>query len=438
MSGLYDYRGTEFLAPDEIRKVQERLFRKHLEFLLANSPYYRRTLRGFDCGTASLELGNITSLPFTDKTLFSEFNDDFLAVPMSRIVDIVLSSGTTGNPARVMYTENDLQRLAYNEEISFLGCGLTPEDIVLLTCTIDRCFIAGLAYFSGARSLGAAVIRNGLSSLESHLDIIRRIRPTVLIGVPTLLLKLGRYLLSRDVDPREMGVSKLICIGEPVRDRALALLKVGESIEEIWGAKAYSTYASSETITSFCECSCRQGGHLHPELAIVEIVDEKGRVLPTGETGEVVVTPLHIEGMPLLRYRTGDVSFLLDDRCGCGRNSPRLGPILGRKNQMIKFLGTTIYPNAIYAVLDEITGITEYCVEVSSNYDLSDIVKVYVSGNDTMCSSGIISERLQARLRVRPEVVVASGEEIRKMIFPGNSRKINHFVDRRTSDVNMP
>jgi phenylacetate-CoA ligase len=170
----------------------------------------------------------------------------------------------------------------------------------------------------------------------------------------------------------------------------------------------------------------------------VEIADEQGRVLSSGETGEVVITPLNIEGMPLLRYKTGDVSFLLDDECGCGRQSPRLGPILGRKKQMIKFLGTTLYPNSIYAVLDEIPGISEYCVEVTSSFDLSDIVKVYVAGNDTLCSSGIISERLQARLRVRPEVVRASEEEIRKMIFPGNSRKINHFVDRRTSDVNMP
>jgi phenylacetate-CoA ligase len=437
MIELYDYRGTEFLSVAEISNVQDKLFRKHLEYLALNSPYYRRILAGSGAGRGVVKLADITSLPFTDKTMFSEHNDDFLAVPMSRIVDIVLSSGTTGSPAKVMYTENDLKRLAYNEEISFLGCGLTPDDIVLLTCTMDRCFIAGLAYFSGARSLGAAVIRNGLCSFESHLDIIRRIGPTALIGVPTLLLKLGRYLRSRDIDPRETGVAKLICIGEPIRDKTLSLLKVGENIEEVWGAKAFSTYASSETITSFCECSCRQGGHLHPELAIVEIIDEQGRVLSAGETGEVVITPLNIEGMPFLRYKTGDVSFLMEDRCGCGRHSPRLGPILGRKKQMIKFLGTTLYPNAIYSVLEEIPGISEYCVEVISNFDLSDIVKVYVSGNDTVCSSGIISERLQARLRVRPEVVITGEEEIRKLIFPGNSRKVNHFVDRRTPNVNM-
>jgi phenylacetate-CoA ligase len=435
MTALDKYRGTEYLKASEIRKVQEDLFRTHLDYLAGNSPYYSRLLGG---NRISAGLDGISSLPFTDKVAFSECNDEFLAVPMSGIVDIVLSSGTTGSPAKVMYTENDLKRLAYNEEISFEGCGMTPDDIVLLTCTIDRCFIAGLAYFSGARSIGAAVIRNGLSSFESHLDIIRRLRPTVLVGVPTLLLKLGRFLLSRGLDPKDTEVDKLICIGEPIRDRNLSFLKVGEDIEGIWGAKAFSTYASSETITSFCECSSHQGGHLHPELAIVEIADDNGRVLQSGEPGEVVITPLNIEGMPLLRYRTGDVSFLVEGDCGCGRRSPRLGPILGRKRQMIKFLGTTLFPNAIYTLLDDMPEISEYCVEVTSDYDLSDMVRVYVSGKAGACSSGIISERLQARLRVRPEVVVAGEEEIRKMICPDNSRKINRFSDRRKPNVNMP
>ena len=131
---------------------------------------------------------------------------------------------------------------------------------------------------------------------------------------------------------------------------------MGENLEEVWGAKIYSTYASSETITSFCECTAQRGGHLHPDLAVVEIVNEQGEVLAPGETGEVVVTPLQIEGMPLLRFRTGDISFMVDEPCACGRFSPRLGPILGRKKQMIKFRGTTLYPNSLYAVLDSFPG----------------------------------------------------------------------------------
>jgi phenylacetate-CoA ligase len=434
MTWFEQYRGAEFLPCSEIRKVQEDLFRKHLDYLASNSPYYRRLFSG---AVPCMGLSDIATLPFTDKTAFSEYNNDFQAAPMSQIVDIVLSSGTTGPSAKVMYTENDLKRLAYNEEISFSGCGMTKDDIALLTCTIDRCFIAGLAYFYGAKSVGAAAIRNGLNSLESHTDIILRLNPTVIVGVPTLILKLGRFLMSRGVNPQSTAVEKLICIGEPIRDRSMALLKVGSMIEELWGAKAFSTYASSETITSFCECVRQCGGHLHPELAIIEIVSEKGAPMPAGEVGEIVVTPLNMEGMPLLRYKTGDVGFLIDTPCECGRNSPRLGPILGRKQQMMKFLGTTLFPNAIYSALEEIPGVTEYAVEVGGNYDLSDIVRVHVSVNDSALSCGIISERLQARLRVRPEVVLAEEEEIKKMINPGASRKVNRFIDRRNQSVGM-
>jgi phenylacetate-CoA ligase len=429
MIDLYKYRGIEFSRPDEIKKVQEHLFKRHLQYIIKNSPYYRGTLSNMDVDNASLE--NLADFPFTDKSAFENYNDELLAVPMSEIRDIVLSSGTTGKPTRLMYTENDLKRLTYNEEISFAGCGLNSEDIVLLTCTMDRCFIAGLAYFLGVRSLGAAAIRNGLSSFASHLEIIQRMTPTVIIGVPSFLHKLGQFLQSKGIDPQKTAVSKLICIGEPIRDKELSLLKMGQYLEEIWGAKVYSTYASSETITTFCECTARKGGHLHPELAIVEIVSEKGEILPPGEIGEVVITTLSLEGMPLLRFKTGDMSFLINEQCKCGRYSPRLGPIMGRKKQMIKFRGTTLYPQAIYSVLDGIPEVSEYYITVSSDFNLSDILNVCVSVNNGFCSPERIMDQLQAHLRVRPEVAISSEEEVKKRILPVTSRKINRFIDRR-------
>ena len=420
----------EFCSSEEIRKEQEGLLKRHVHYCAAHSPFYRQ-LFGGQVDAEGVTLDRLRELPLTDKTALSLSNEDFLASPMSRIVDIVLSSGTTGKPTKMMYTENDLRRLAYNEEISFASCGLTRDDIVLLTCTMDRCFIAGLAYFSGVRSLGAAAIRNGLSSVDSHFEIIQRLKPTVLVGVPTFLLKLGQFVQSQGIDPRSTGVKKMICIGEPVRDRALAFLRVGESLEAVWGAKVYSTYASSETITSFCECIAQQGGHLHPDLAIVEIVNTRGESLPSGESGEVVVTPLNIEGMPLLRFQTGDVSFLIDEPCGCGRQSPRLGPILGRKKQMIKFRGTTLYPNSIFTVLDSFPEIREYSVTATSDYDLSDVITVQAAVNDASCSAAVIMDRLQAHLRVRPEVVIVSEESVKRDVYPGNSRKPIRFVDKR-------
>lgn len=431
MMDFYQYKNLEFFKPDEIKDIQNSLLENHLDYISHNSPYYRRILNDFDINSITIE--NFSSLPFTDKSAFEKHNDELLAVPMSKIVDIVLSSGTTGKPTRIMYTENDLKRLAYNEEISFAGCGITSDDIVLLTCTIDRCFVAGLAYFLGVRALGAAAVRNGLNGFESHAGIIQRMKPTAIVGVPSFLYKLGRFLQSNGIDPQKANITKLVCIGEPLRDKNLSLLKLGEYLEETWGAKVFSTYASSETITTFCECTEQKGGHLHPELAIVEIVDDDGNVLPPGEIGEIVVTTFFVEGMPLLRFKTGDVSFLIDEPCECGRYSVRLGPILGRKKQMIKYRGTTLYPQAVYSVLDEIPEVSDYHVTVSSDFDLSDAMKVCVSVKNNSCSAERIIDKLQAHLRVRPDVEIKSEEEIKAQLFSGNSRKAIRFIDRRKS-----
>lgn len=428
---LRRYRDIAFSHPDAIREVQENRLREHLLYCREHSPYYREILNNSGVDFESITLEQLSGLPFTEKSDIEQHNDEFCAVSPAKIVDIVLSSGTTGRPTRLMYTNDDLQRLAYNEEKSFEGCGITADDIVLLTCTMDRCFVAGLAYFLGIRSLGAAAVRNGLNSLESHREIIKRMDPTVIVGVPTFLKKLGLYLQDKGMDPAKTVVSKLVCIGEPLRDKDLALLKVGDDLQNMWQARAFSTYASSEIVTTFCECTAQQGGHLHPDLAVVEIVDEDGTVLPPGTTGEVVVTPMAVEGMPLVRFKTGDVSFLIDKPCSCGRFSPRLGPILGRRKQMMKIRGTTLYPQAVYSVLEEMSAISEYYITVTSKTELSDSMTIYAAVNDMSCTADIIQDRLQARLRVKPAVVITDEETAKQQVYTPKSRKPVRFIDRR-------
>ena len=421
----------EFYSFYKMREEQERRLRSHLAYVAAHSPYYRTLFgkQGIDVNRMSLD--SLAEIPCTDKSTLGEQNDSFLAVPRRLIVDIVLSSGTTGRATTIMYTENDLLRLARNEEIALVRCGMTADDVVLLTCTMDRCFIAGLAYFSGVRKIGAAAIRNGLGSLESHLEIIRRLRPTVVVGVPSFLVKLGRLLIHEGIDPNMNSVKKIVAIGEPIRDRAMGLLPLGEELERLWGAWVYSTYASSETTTSLCDCSARQGGHLPTELAVVEIVDDQDGVLPSGAVGEVVVTPLGIQGMPLVRFKTGDISFLNDSPCACGSNSPRLGPILGRKNQLLKLKGTTLFASAINAVMEDIPDVIDYYVMVESPEALSDGVTVVAAVGGGASSAESIMETLRDRLRVRPRVVIVDAVELRNNVFDGNSRKVNRFLDLR-------
>jgi len=428
---LKQYMDIEFSGPHIIRKLQEKRLHDHLVYCSKHSPYYQRILKDSCIDFERIRLEQLCELPFTDKSDIEKYNNDFCAVSPVNIVDVVLSSGTTGCPTRIIYTDYDLNRLAYNEKKSFAGCKITANDIVLLTCTMDRCFVAGLAYFLGIRSLGATAIRNGLNTLESQKDIILRMNPSVIVGVPTFLKKLGLYLQNNNIDPVKTAVSKLVCIGEPLRNYNLEPLKIGRDLEEIWQAKTFSTYASTETVTTFCECTAQQGGHLHPDLAVVEIIDKNGKVLSSEHTGEVVVTPLSVEGMPLVRFKTGDISFLIDKQCPCGRYSARLGPILGRKKQMMKVRGTTVYPQSIYSALEEINGIDDYYLIVSSETDLSDNITIYVTVNENSCNCEIIQNKLQAKLRVKPKVIITDKEKLAQQVYTPKSRKPVRFIDRR-------
>lgn len=428
MKSLLHYSMSAFLDLATMRKLQNRLLREHLLYCQKASPFYRRLFKKHKVAVSNIDVDNLAELPLTDKRCLERANDDFIAVPEESIADIVLSSGTTGTPTRIIYSCKDLERLAYNERQSFIGCGITSRDRVLLTCTIDRCFVAGLAYYSGAQAVGAACIRNGLNSLESHAGMIKLMSPSVVVGVPSFLRKLGLFVRNKKIPVK--SVKKLVCIGEPLRDKDLNALAVTRDIEATWKAKAYSTYSSSEMVTTFCECACQRGGHLHPELAVAEILDDRGRRVSAGVAGELTVTPLAIEGMPLVRFRTGDISFMMEEPCACGRQSPRLGPILGRKKQMLKVKGTTVYPLAVYSALDELREVGDYYLTVFSQDTLSDRLQVTVSLRQA-CAVSRIADALAARLRVTPEVVVASEEEIRHVVYNPSLRKPVRFLDRR-------
>lgn len=420
-----------FRSADEIRVAQERLLAAHLR-QCARAPFYRKALAGVARPTLRrYPLEALRDLPLTTKADLEARNDDFLAVPPEAVRDIVQSSGTTGRPTRVMYTARDLERLAYNEAVCFRGCGMGPGDRVLLTCTLDRCFVAGYAYHLGAQAVGACTIRSGLNLAEGHAAVIALQSPTFVVGVPGFLRKLGRHL--HDLGRPPQGIRGLICIGEPLRDAELRPTALSQDLERLWGAPAYSTYSSSEIVTSFCECTARCGGHAAPDLGLVEIVDEAGRPLPPGETGEVVVTPLGVEGMPLVRFRTGDVGYLAAAPCACGRRTPRLSPILGRRAQMLKIRGTTFYPATAFEVLNDVPEIGEYYLEVETRGGEDQACAHLSLHPDRPETRRKIEDRLLARLRVRIQLSVEPEDDVRRHVYVSHSRKPIRFIDRRQS-----
>jgi phenylacetate-CoA ligase len=421
-----DHCADEFMPAAEIESVRLKLLRRHLSYCRDNSSYYRTLFQDRDFSNFKLE--DLAQLPLTDKHDFSHQNDAFIAVDETNIADIVFSSGTTGKPCKIVYSDDDLERLAYNEAQAFGRFGLTSTDRVLLTCTIDRCFVAGLAYFLGIRKLGATAIRNGVNSFASHARIINELKPSVIVGVPSFLRKLGLFM--QQANNSMASVTKLICIGEPIRQEDLTMSPVAVELKTIWAADLFSTYASSETITTFAECEAGQGAHLSYELGIIEIIDEQGEQLPPGQVGEVVVTPLQISGTPLIRFKTGDLSFIIDRPCECGRTGVRLGPILGRNSQMLKVNGTTIFPQVIFSELAVIAEVDEYYIEVKGQH-LADQVEIFVALNDDNITLDEISQRINAVTRVYLHITKVKREEAMKKIFSASSRKPTRFFDLR-------
>ncbi len=412
-----------------------RLLQRHILYLQEASPYYQKLFRaeGFSAeGFQSWD--DLSSLPLTSKADLSTYNRDFLAVAEEKIVDVCQTSGTTGQAVTIWQTEADLLRLASNEENEFLTAGIVATDRVLVGAALDRVFMAGLAYFMGLRKIGATAIRAGSGQPGLVAELICQQRPNVLVGVPSLLLLVAQQLRKRGEDPRQAGVEKLICIGEPIRNDDLSLSSLGEALQQSWDAHILGTYASTEMATSFGDCLAGCGGHLQPGLIVVEIVDFDGAPLAAGEAGEVVVTPLGIEGTPLLRYRTGDIARLHSDICECGLQTPRLGPILGRRAQMLKCRGTTLFPAAISSVLQTLAGVQGYYLEVYSEFDLSDRVRVVVGCGDSSLNATTVAEAIAAKTRVKPEVVLVTPEEISAKTIRPELRKPVTFFDYRDSD----
>jgi phenylacetate-CoA ligase len=417
----------------EIRKYQDSRLTVVLEYLRLHSPFYRELFTKHRIDPTEIRtVDDLVHVPVTTKEDLQQKNDEFICVSRDRVVDYITTSGTMGDPVTFAMTDKDLDRLAYNEAISFTCAGGAAGEIYQLMTTIDRRFMAGLAYFLGIRMMGASIVRVGNGIPEFQWDTILRIRPGTIIAVPSFILKIIEYAETHGIDYRNSSIRSAVCIGEPLRNMDLSLNTLGRRILEKWPLKLYSTYASTEMGTSFTECSAGAGGHHHPELIIVEFLDDEDRPVKEGELGEVTVTTLGIEGMPLLRFKTGDVCFHYSEPCSCGRTSMRLGPVIGRKKQMIKYKGTTLYPPALYDILDNINYLTNYVVEVTTNNLGTDEILIHIGSKEPIDHlEKDIKDHFRAKLRVAPSIQFDTPENISLLQFPETSRKPVKFIDKR-------
>jgi phenylacetate-CoA ligase len=423
---------------EEIKKFQEIKLQQQLLYLNGKSKFYSDHFLKNRIDISRINsLDDLIHIPPTTKEDLQQRNDEFICVPKQSIIDYITTSGTLGDPVTFAMTDKDLDRLAYNEAISFTCADGSPADIYQLMTTIDRRFMAGLAYFMGIRKMGAGVVRVGNGIPEFQWDTIRRINPTTIIAVPSFILKIIEYAEAHQIDYRNSSIRKAVCIGEPLRNTDFSLNTLGRRIIEKWPLHLYSTYASTEMGTSFTECGEGIGGHHHPELIIVEFLDEHDRPVKEGECGEVTITTLGVEGMPLLRFKTGDVCHRYSAPCKCGRTTTRLGPVIGRKNQMIKYKGTTLYPPSLYDILDNIDFISNYVVEVFTNEIGTDEILIHAGSKMPVSDrEKDIKDHFRAKLRVAPLIRFDTDEAIQRLQFPEANRKPVKFIDNRDKTKN--
>lgn len=424
----------EFQSKEVIKAFQEQKMQEQLAYLQAHSPFYQKLFSAYNIDINKIKtLEDLEYIPFTDKKDLQLNNWDFLCVPKEQIVDYITTSGTLGDPVTFACTDGDLERLAYNEAISFTCAGLDKNSVLQLMTTMDKRFMAGLAYFLGLRKMGAGVIRVGNGIPELQWDTIRRIKPDTVMCIPSFILKLIDYAEANGIDFKNSSIKRIIGIGEGLREQNFELNSLGKKIKEKWDVQLFATYSSTEMSATFSECEYGCGGHHHPELLIVEIIGEDDKPVSEGEVGEVVITTLGVEGMPLLRFRTGDMACIHTEPCKCGRNTFRISPIVGRKNHMIKYKGTTLYPPAMVDVLNNTSYVENYYITLDTSDAGTDEVTITIGLREGSSFDVVkdLKDRFRAKIRVAPQIVIDSAENVRRVNFPAMSRKPVTFFDNR-------
>src|SRR5690606_61395 len=396
-------------------------------------PFYQQKFKEENIKLGTIQtINDLKKVSVTTKNDLQLYNDDFFCVPKQDILDYATTSGTLGDPVTFGLTDSDLERLAYNEMLSFQCAGVQKGDLVQLMTTMDRRFMAGLAYFLGLRKLGAGIVRVGAGVPPLQWDSILRYQPKYLIAVPSFILKMIEYAEENQIDYNNSSVKGVICIGEALRNSELQPTLIAQRIRDKWNVDLYSTYASTEMSAAFTECQQFKGGHHHPELIITEILDDEGNEVPNGALGELVITTLGIEAMPLLRFKTGKLVRTHSETCGCGRNTYRLGPVEGRKQQMIKYKGTTLYPPVMHDAVAHFKEVKLHLIEITSNEIGTDEICIRLFSTDRSEEfSSKLKDYFRAKLRVTPQITFEEETVLQKTIFDPLSRKPITFIDKR-------
>ncbi|MCP4137746.1 MAG: phenylacetate--CoA ligase [bacterium] len=357
---MYWEKEVEVIERKSLEDLQYKKLTKTLE-AASRTPFYNKVFKDNTVDISKIKsLDNLRDLPFTTKNdLRLSYPNGMVAVPQSDIVRMHASSGTTGKSTVIFYTANDISDWASLVARSMMATGTTRDDIFQNMMGYGL-FTGGLGLHYGAERLGSMVIPSSTGNSLKQIQLIEDFYSTVIHITPSYALHLVEVIKEHGVDPHDLTIKKAYLGAEPYSEG------VRKKIEEQWGLDAYNSYGLSEMNgpgVAF-ECIHRNGMHIWEDFYITEIIDpETGEQLPDGEEGELVLTHINREAMPIIRYRTRDLTRIIPEVCQCGRTHRRIERIKGRTDDMLIVGGVNVFPSQIESVLMKIP-------EVGNNYQI--------------------------------------------------------------------
>lgn len=426
----------ETMPGEEMRKWQGEKLREMIERICYNVPFYRRKLQELNILPEDIEgIDDLARLPFTTKEdLRDNYPYNLFAVPMSEIIRIHASSGTTGKPTVVGYTRRDIAHWSEVVARILTSAGVERDDYIHVAYGYGL-FTGGLGIHYGSEKVGATVIPISAGNTKKQLQLMEDLGSTVLACTPSYALYLAETIDELNIERDRLKLRIGIFGAEPWTD------SMRKKVEERLNIKAIDIYGLSEIIGPgvASECEYQEGLHINEDHFIPEIIDpETLEVLPPGERGELVFTTVTKEGLPLLRYRTGDLSRLIYEKCRCGRTLVRMEKCLGRSDDMLIIRGVNIFPSQIESILLEM-GETEphYRLVVDRENNL-DILEVQVEVGDQFFSDEIKKlEQLTAKIRRNIESTLGISVKVKLVepkTFERYEGKTLRVIDRRKLD----
>lgn len=339
----------ECASRDEIRAIQLERLKSTVARCYNNVEHYRNKLDAAGVHPDDIKtLGDISKIPFTVKDdLRDNYPYKLFAVPMKEVVRVHASSGTTGKPTVVGYTKGDLDM--WSEVVSRMACaaGATPDDIAQIAFGYTL-FTGAFGLHYGLEKLGATVIPISGGNTERQLNVMQDFGTTLLVSTPSYALYLAEVAKKKGIDTKELPIKIGMFGGEGHTE------EMRKQLEDAWDIVATENYGLSEIIGPGVsgECTVKNGMHIAEDHFYCEIVDKDTlEPVPEGQPGELVITSLSKEALPILRYRTKDITWMIPEKCECGRTSMRMAKIQGRTDDMLIIRGVNVFPSQIESVL---------------------------------------------------------------------------------------